>query len=237
MFIHPVPSSFPEVSGTGVKSSTVLILVGINVALFTLLASAFFVYKRLRSSAAKASTQVLEAVTGSGFTVDSVTEAKGTLAGNDELDNAEKGLSTVSFSDEGSPLSSVKDSSTGSRGIDPKVLQKQIEEHQLTVVQFQQLCVQALEVRKNRIALKKERLKTTARKLAASDHSVTLHEAVASSIPPPGTGNEEATVDSLFPRGEGVLDKILASLGMPVVYDDDEDKRWSLSASSFNEAC
>lgn len=141
MFIHPVPSSSPEVSGTGAKSSTVLVLVGITVALFTLLASGIFVYKRLRSSAAKASTEDSETVTGSELTVDSVTEAKGTLAGNDELDNAEKGLSTVSFSDEGSPLSSVKASSTGNRGIDPEVLQKQVEEHQLTVVQFQQLCV------------------------------------------------------------------------------------------------
>lgn len=93
---------------------------------------------------------------------------------------------------------------------------------------------QALEVRRNRIALKKERLKSTARKLAASKHSVTLHEAVASSIPLSGMG-DEASVESLFPRGEGVLDKLLASLGMPVVYDDDEDKRWTVSTSSVSE--
>lgn len=237
MFIHPVPSPSPEVSDTGVKASTVLVLVGINLAIFALLASGIFVYKQSRSSVAKASTKALEAVTGPELTVDSITEAKGTLAGNDELDNAEKGLSMVSFSGEGSPLSPVKGPDTGNRGVDPKVLQKQVEEHQLTVAQFQQLCVQALEVRRNRIALKKERLKSTARKLAAGDHSVTLHESVTSSIPPPDMGDEEATVESLFPRGEGVLDKLLASLGMPVVYDDDEDKRWSLSASSISEVC
>lgn len=238
MFIHPAPSPSLEASGTGVKASTVLVLVGINLAIFALLASGFFVYKHYRSSAAKASTQVLEVVAGSELTVDSVTETKGALVGNDELDNAEKGLSTVSFSGESSTLSPVKEPSTVSRGIDPKALQKQVEEHQLTVAQFQQLCVQALEVRRNRIALKKERLKSIARKLSSSDHSVTLHEAVVSSIPPPDMGDEEATVESLFPRGEeGVLDKLLASLGIPVVYDDDEDRRLSLSASSISEVC
>lgn len=236
MFIHPAPSPSlsPEVSGTGIKASTVFISIGINVALFTLLVSSFFVYKRIRSSVAKADTQVL----GSELTIDSVTETKGTLASNDELDNAEKGLSAFSFSGEGSPpLSPVKEPGPGHRGVDSGILQKQIEEHQLTVIQFQQLCVQALEVRRNRIALKKERLKITARKLAASDHSVTLHEAAASPIPLSGTGDEEASVESLFPRGEGVLDKLLASLGMPVVYDDGEDKRWSLSVSSIREVC
>ena len=243
MFVHPVPSASLslDVAGSGVKASTVLIFIGINVALFTLLASGFFVYKHLRSSAVKASecqaTQVLGEAAGSELAVDSVAETKGALAGKDELDIAEKGLSTVSFSDEGSPLSLAKGPSAGNRGVDPKVLQKQIEEHQLTVFQFQQLCVQALEVRRNRIALKKERLKATARKLAADTHSVTLHDAVASPIPLSGMGDEEASVESLFPRGEGVLDKLLASLGMPVVYDDDEDKRLSLSTSSISEVC